>query len=70
MPSQIEFTLNGDRREVPAGWSVDDLVRSLDLRPETVAVEVNREILKRVAWAAREIAAGDTIEIVHFVGGG
>lgn len=37
---------------------------------DQVAVELNREIIKRVDWGSRVIGRGDEIEIVHFVGGG
>lgn len=67
----IAVTLNGDSREVPAGSTVASLLASLDLEPRLVVVERNREILRnRDAFPRIDIASGDTIEIVHFVGGG
>ncbi len=67
----IAVTLNGDSREIPAGSTVASLLASLELEPRLVVVERNREILRdRDAFARIELARGDTIEIVHFVGGG
>ena len=47
-----------------------DIVRSLDLDPQRVAIELNREIIRRQDWATMEVANGAEIEIVQFVGGG
>jgi len=67
----IPLTVNGEAREVPAGATMADLLRSLALDPQLVVVERNREILRdRDALPSVPLAAGDAIEIVHFVGGG
>jgi len=62
--------LNGDARQVRAGETVADLVRSLELDPERLAVELNRRIIKRAQWASTPLVAEAQIEIVQFVGGG
>lgn len=64
------ITVNGKRREVAADTSVRDLVESLDLHPQAVAVEYNREILRRDDYAVTVLADGDRLEIVRFVQGG
>jgi thiamine biosynthesis protein ThiS len=67
----LEITLNGDRRTLPASSTVASLLDSLALDARLVVVERNREILRdRDAFSGVELADGDTIEIVHFVGGG
>ena len=67
----IEVVVNGERRDVPAGSTVGDLLRGLRLDPRTVVVERNRVILRdRAAFDSLALAPGDAIEIVHFVGGG
>ncbi len=67
----VAITVNGDSRGVPAGWTVASLLSSLELDPRLVVVERNRDILRdREAFSRIELARGDTIEIVHFVGGG
>ncbi len=70
MTDQIEIELNGSRRKVPPTWSLADLVSDLGLSPGQVAAEVNREVVRRNRWEASQIKPGDSIEIVHFVGGG
>ena len=71
MPSaNVSIVLNGERRRVAAGLSVDGLLRSLQLEPGMVVVERNREILARDAVGITAVEDGDRIELVHFVGGG
>ena len=66
----IEIALNGEARCVPAGLDLVGLLAHLDLQPETVVVEHNRQIVRRNALAGVPVSQGDTVEIVHFVGGG
>jgi thiamine biosynthesis protein ThiS len=66
----MTVTINGESREIPDGLSVSDLLSHLGLVAGRVAVERNRDILPRDRWASTPVAAGDTFEIVHFVGGG
>ncbi|MGD2069443.1 MAG: sulfur carrier protein ThiS [Gemmatimonadota bacterium] len=67
---RIEVRVNGKDREIEAGLTVRELLVSLDLRPELVVVERNREILDRERYGEEVVEAGDTLELVHFVGGG
>ena len=62
--------INGEEREVPEGTTVEALVRLLALAPERLAVELNRDVVRRDEWPARALVEGDRVEIVHFVGGG
>jgi sulfur carrier protein len=55
---------------VADGAAIADLISLLDLKPERVAVELNRKILRRVEWSGATLNDGDRVEIVHFVGGG
>jgi sulfur carrier protein len=66
----MQVVVNGSEREIPEGLTVKELVAHLGLSGGPVAVEVNREIVPRAEHASRAVAAGDAIEIVHFVGGG
>lgn len=69
MSNQISITLNGEPRQTFA-TTIAALVRELDLEPAKVAVERNREIVPRSTLEDAPLADGDTLEIVHFVGGG
>ena len=67
----VALTVNGERREVARGTTLADFLRALDLDPRMVVIEHNRVILRdRDAYAALELHDADTLEIVHFVGGG
>jgi thiamine biosynthesis protein ThiS len=66
----ITLTINGDRREVPDGLTLATLLTHLGLDPRMVVVEQNRVIVRKTAIGEARVAAGDEIEIVHFVGGG
>ena len=66
---KISVRVNGEVHTAPQG-SVLELLRSLDLDPRTVVVELNRTILRRQALEETRLREGDEIELVHFVGGG
>lgn len=66
----IRIMLNGEEREVGAGRTVGQLLADLELHPRMIVVEHNREILDRALYDETEVLAGDTLELVHFVGGG
>jgi thiamine biosynthesis protein ThiS len=66
----VEVFVNGEQRQAPQGQSVLDLILSLDIPAERVAVEFNRVILRKELWASTTLQGGEQIEIVHFVGGG
>ena len=74
MPSpeaeSIEIVVNGDRRQAPANIDLDGLLRFLQVDPSRVAVERNREIVRKTEWNRTTICSGDELEIVQFVGGG
>lgn len=68
---QIALAVNGAERRIPTGWTLADLLVSLELDPRTIVIEHNGTILRdRASFASLALAARDTLEIVHFVGGG
>ena len=67
---RVRVQLNGKMREIEGGHTVRSLLESLDLQPGMVVVELNRDILERDGYGDVGVADGDTIELVHFVGGG
>ena len=68
--TMVDVVVNGERRAVAQGASLLELLAVLDLDPQTVVVEHNRHIVRRPALGDVHVAAGDSIELVHFVGGG
>lgn len=69
-PGTVTVRVNGKVREIPEDSTVRALLDSLELHPGMVVVEVNREILPRDTCGDVAVRDGDTIELVHFVGGG
>jgi thiamine biosynthesis protein ThiS len=67
---QIEIVVNGETRFFEAPATAADLLRQLGLDPRTVVVELNRQIVRRPQLDNADLADGDSIELVHFVGGG
>ena len=68
--AELSLTVNGEPRRIGAGATIAQLVESLELNPQKVAVERNGEIAPRSSLAEVVLGDGDVLEIVHFVGGG
>ena len=66
----MEVTINGEARSLDAAISLEALLLDLKIDPKKVAVERNLEIVPRSTYGAVQVAAGDKLEIVHFIGGG
>jgi thiazole synthase len=66
----VTITLNGERREFPGPLTVAALLLHLGVRPEHVAVEVNRDLVSRSRHAETTLTDGDSLEVVTLVGGG
>jgi thiamine biosynthesis protein ThiS len=59
-----------DAESGSAFCTLSALIESLDMKPDRVAVELNRNIVPRDRWTQTQLRDGDRLEIVHFVGGG
>ena len=66
----MEIILNGSPRIIPEQTSALELLHSLDLANKRLALEINCEIVPRSTFELHMIKAGDTVEIVHAIGGG
>jgi len=66
----MEILLNGKIREIPKDCLLSELIILLDLQGKRLAVEINEEIVPRSEHPHRRLQAGDTVEIVHAIGGG
>jgi sulfur carrier protein len=66
----VLIAVNGEPLSIASGSTLPDLLASFGRDPRTVAVEKNGAIVRRDAFAAEELRAGDRLEIVHFVQGG
>jgi thiamine biosynthesis protein ThiS len=66
----VTIQLNGDPFDLDGPISVAALLASLQIDPRRVAVELNLVVLKRATFETTIVQAGDSMEIVNFVGGG
>ena len=62
----MRIEINGKVREVPDGISLERLA----LPQQRVAVELDREVVRKKDWPSTRVNDGARIEVVHFVGGG
>jgi sulfur carrier protein len=65
----MKLTINGEP-QLSSAETLGALVAGLGMKPDRVAIELNREIVPREQWPQTPLHDGDRLEIVHFVGGG
>jgi len=66
----MNLQINGEERNFADDLTLAGLVEQLGVKADRVAIELNKIIVRRDAWAATRLRDGDRLEIVHFVGGG
>ena len=66
----VEVTVNGERRQIPSDRSVAAMLSLLQLPADRVAVELNKQIVRKRDWEQTLVPAASQIEVVEFVGGG
>jgi thiamine biosynthesis protein ThiS len=66
----MKLIVNGEDREFSSKLTVASLLVQLGMKPDRVAVELNRDLVPRERWEQTQLSDDDKLEIVHFVGGG
>lgn len=66
----VRITLNGEEQRLETALTVAQLLESLGLTGQRVAVEVNHEIVPRSRHADAKLQDNDRVEVVHAIGGG
>jgi thiamine biosynthesis protein ThiS len=66
----VKVVINGESKEITKQFNLLELLKEFSLPSERVAIELNREVVRRKDWEAILVNDADKIEIVHFVGGG
>jgi sulfur carrier protein len=66
----MKLQINGEPRDFDSPLSLAALVQHLGMKQDRVAIELNRNIAPRDQWPETQLAEGDQLEIVQFVGGG
>lgn len=66
----IAITVNGRSVEIESSMSVRQLLDTVDVPPNYLAVEVNGDVVPRELYAVTLVVANDNVEVVTLVGGG
>jgi len=66
----MNLVINGKETSFSTPLTLAGLVEQLGMKSYRVAVELNHDIVPRDQWSTTNLAEGDRLEIVHFVGGG
>ncbi len=66
----IKIELNGEAHQIARNCSLQDLIDSLQLQGQTLAVAVNRQVVTKQKWIERKLEANDRVDIVRAIGGG
>ena len=66
----MNLIINGEDRQFDSALTITALLERLGMKPDRVAVELNRELVPRERWGTTQLSDNDKLEIVHFVGGG
>ena len=68
--NKIKIKVNGKKILLEENRSVEKLVKKLKLPINKVALELNKKILDKKKLNKIKLKNKDSIEIVHFIGGG
>ena len=66
----MQIQINGDNKSFSDGITLLELITQIEMPAQRIAVELNREVVRRSDWETTLLNDGDKVEIVHFVGGG
>ena len=66
----MNVIINGEKKDVPDEIDLEKLLIHLSLPEQRVAIELNKEVVRRMDWQSTKLSEADKIEVVHFVGGG
>ena len=66
----MEIIFNGKPHELQSGVTIQEFLDQLQLDCLQVVVEHNRNIISRQRLTDTALSNGDTLEVIHFVGGG
>jgi sulfur carrier protein len=66
----MKIIVNGETKELVKPVSLDRLLELFSLPSQRIAVELNRQVVRKKDWGDTIVNDSDRIEVVHFVGGG
>jgi sulfur carrier protein len=66
-----KIIVNGEAQQVELPLNLAELIKKNNvLQPDMVSVQVNDDFVDRTEWEALQIAEGDSIDFLYFMGGG
>lgn len=66
----MKITVNGEEKEIESGLNLSEVLDRLITLDHKIAVELNKNVIRKKDWETTEVLDSDKLEIVHFVGGG
>ena len=66
----MKVLINGETRNIETELNLRQLLEKFDLPVERIAIELNKDVVRKKDWESIKISDSDKIEIIHFVGGG
>lgn len=66
----MKVFINGETKEIAKQVNLLELLKEFSLPQERIAIELNKEVVRKKDWENITVSDADKIEIVHFVGGG
>ena len=66
----MNIIVNGEKKVIPGEIDLEALLDHLSLPQQRIAIELNKEVVRRKDWQNTKLSEADKIEVVHFVGGG
>jgi len=59
----MQIILNGEKKDIPGGLTVEGLLQHLEIKPGRVAVEINEEIVRKTTYGGTPVKDGDRVEV-------
>ena len=66
----MKVLINGETKEISNQLNLSELLKYFSLPQERIAIELNKEVVRKKDWENIKIVEGDRLEVIHFVGGG
>ncbi|MFC1624062.1 sulfur carrier protein ThiS [Candidatus Omnitrophota bacterium] len=66
----MELKINGEDRKISGLATLEELLLDLGINKDIVAVELNKNIVKRMDYPETKLHENDSLEIVQIIGGG
>ena len=66
----MKIVLNGEQHFLNQESYVTDLIESLQLGNQAIAVAINRKIIPKSLWSSTAINELDIVDVVRAIGGG